>query len=61
YVIGLMPLVGDLADLAWKANRRNARLLHDHLTAERSGAPPPQGPRIQSMVEPGAPARPRER
>jgi Domain of unknown function (DUF4112) len=56
YVIGLVPLAGDLADLAWKANRRNARLLHDHLTAERSGAPAPQGARTQSMAAPGVPA-----
>jgi hypothetical protein len=56
YIIGLVPLAGDLADLAWKANRRNARLLHEHLTAERSGAAPPQDRRVQSMVEPGAPA-----
>jgi len=56
YVVGLVPLVGDLADLAWKANRRNAWLLQDHLAAERSGAAPPQGPPIQSMVEPEAAA-----
>jgi Domain of unknown function (DUF4112) len=57
YVIGLVPLAGDLADLAWKANRRNARLLQEHLTAGRSGASPSERDRIQSMVEPGAPAR----
>jgi hypothetical protein len=53
YFIGLVPLAGDLADLAWKANRRNARLLRDHLTAGRAGAPPPASGRIPSMVQPG--------
>jgi hypothetical protein len=39
FVIGLVPLLGDLGDFAWKANRRNARMLHDHLLARRSAAP----------------------
>ena len=38
FAVGLVPLVGDLADLAWKANRRNARLLRDHLVSTRAGA-----------------------
>jgi Domain of unknown function (DUF4112) len=38
FAVGLVPLVGDLADLAWKANRRNAHLLRDHLLAARAGA-----------------------
>jgi Domain of unknown function (DUF4112) len=37
YLVGLVPLLGDLADLAWKANRRNALLLRDHLVSERAG------------------------
>ena len=48
FAIGLVPVAGDLADLAWKANRRNARLLHDHLS-ERTRAPA-AAPR---MAEPG--------
>jgi hypothetical protein len=52
YVIGLVPLAGDLADLAWKANRRNARLLRDHLLARRAGAEPPVRERIPSMAGP---------
>ncbi|MEH3146877.1 MAG: DUF4112 domain-containing protein [Methylobacterium frigidaeris] len=35
-VVGAVPLVGDLFDAAFKANRRNVRLLRRHL--ERSGA-----------------------
>jgi hypothetical protein len=31
FLIGSVPLFGDLADLAWKANRRNARLLEAHM------------------------------
>jgi Domain of unknown function (DUF4112) len=41
YIVGLVPPVGDLGDFAWKANRRNARMLHDHLLARRSQAPAP--------------------
>jgi hypothetical protein len=39
FIVGLVPLLGDLGDFAWKANRRNARMLHDHLLARRSAAP----------------------
>jgi Domain of unknown function (DUF4112) len=39
YIVGLVPLVGDLGDFAWKANRRNARMLHDHLLARCRAAP----------------------
>jgi hypothetical protein len=34
-LIGAIPLVGDLFDVAWRANRRNVKLLRDHL--ERKG------------------------
>lgn len=30
-VIGIVPFVGDLFDFAWKANRKNATLLAEHL------------------------------
>ena len=30
-LIGSIPLFGDIFDIAWKANRRNYRLLHMHL------------------------------
>ena len=37
-VLGAVPLVGDLFDMAWKANRRNLHLLLDHLeAADRKG------------------------
>jgi len=35
-LIGSMPAIGDLFDVAWKANRKNARLLEVHLNT-RSG------------------------
>jgi hypothetical protein len=31
FLIGSVPLFGDLADFAWKANRKNAHLLEAHL------------------------------
>ena len=34
-VLGAVPLVGDLFDVAWKANRRNLALLLEHLEADR--------------------------
>jgi hypothetical protein len=32
-LLGAVPLVGDLFDVAWKANRRNLRLVLEHLEA----------------------------
>jgi hypothetical protein len=32
-LLGAVPLVGDAFDFAWKANRKNARLLEQHLRA----------------------------
>ncbi len=34
-LIGSIPLVGDVFDIAWKANRRNYQLLRRHLAAPR--------------------------
>jgi len=51
-VLGAVPLVGDLFDVAWKANRRNLALLLDHLDAEsqvRQGEPP-----VDSAPAPGS-------
>lgn len=48
-VVGAVPLVGDLFDFGFKANRRNVRLLHRHL-AER-------GARAPEAAAPAAPAR----
>jgi hypothetical protein len=53
YFIGLVPLAGDLADFVWKANRRNARLLRDHLIARRLEAAAPLAEPARSKVEPG--------
>lgn len=36
FLIGSVPIAGDLFDFAWRANRRNARLLEAHLN-KRSG------------------------
>lgn len=30
-LVGTVPLVGDLFDMRWKANRKNIRLLNEHL------------------------------
>ncbi len=30
-VIGAVPLLGDIFDVAWKANRRNVKILGDHV------------------------------
>ena len=38
-VIGAVPIVGDLADIQWKANRKNVRLLIDHLHTEQRPRP----------------------
>jgi hypothetical protein len=34
-LVGSVPLLGDIFDIAWKANRRNYRLLRRHLGAPR--------------------------
>ncbi len=38
FVIGAIPFLGDLFDFAFKANRRNARLLEQHLNARSNKA-----------------------
>jgi hypothetical protein len=55
-VLGAVPLLGDVFDVAWKANRRNLRLVLDHVDAEHrardgarherlAGSDPPPGNR----------------
>ena len=39
YVIGSMPLVGDLFDIGWKSKLRNVDLLERHLQKEAAKAP----------------------
>jgi hypothetical protein len=34
-LVGALPILGDLFDLAWKANARNARILGDYLADPR--------------------------
>ena len=38
FVIGAIPLLGDLFDFVWKANRKNALLLEQHLTRQADKA-----------------------
>jgi hypothetical protein len=35
WLVGLVPVVGDLFDFGFKANRRNARLLREHMVGLR--------------------------
>lgn len=37
WLVGIIPLVGDLFDMQWRANRRNLNLLRRHL-AEKAAA-----------------------
>jgi hypothetical protein len=37
FVVGLVPLLGDLFDIGFKANRRNARLLRRHFGERLAG------------------------
>lgn len=30
WLIGLIPLIGDIFDIGWKANKRNIQLIKDH-------------------------------
>jgi hypothetical protein len=54
-VLGAVPLVGDLFDVAWKANRRNLALLLDHLDAESQARHGGQcQPRVGSVPAPGS-------
>ena len=41
FAIGAVPFVGDLFDFAFKANRRNARLLEQHLDSRATKRKPP--------------------
>jgi hypothetical protein len=36
---GVVPVVGDLIDLTWKANRRNLQLLREELAMKAAGGP----------------------
>jgi hypothetical protein len=36
FVVGSVPLVGDLCDVAWRANRKNLKLLKQELTRDQA-------------------------
>ena len=36
FALGVVPLIGDLFDFAWKANQKNVRLILDHVEREAS-------------------------
>jgi hypothetical protein len=56
-VLGAVPVLGDLFDVAWKANRRNLALLLDHLDADRQTR---QGARHEPLVDADPAPRRRE-
>jgi hypothetical protein len=33
-IVGAVPLLGDVFDVAWRANRKNLKLLRDHLARD---------------------------
>jgi|GEM_PF-151344 len=41
FFIGLVPVVGDVGDVVFKANTRNLKLLETHLDARLTPPPPP--------------------
>ncbi|MDL0432239.1 DUF4112 domain-containing protein [Marinobacter sp. TBZ242] len=50
FVGGLIPVVGDAFDFAWKANARNAQLLRDYLETELDVKPTPAFPWKQFLT-----------
>jgi hypothetical protein len=43
YVIGLVPVIGDLFDVGFKANLRNVAILHEQLSARKQAHSSAQG------------------
>ncbi len=37
FVVGIVPVVGDLLDIFWKANRKNAELIRQEIARQRRG------------------------
>lgn len=35
FLIGLLPVVGDISDVFYKANRKNLQIIHEHLGANK--------------------------
>jgi hypothetical protein len=53
WAIGLIPLIGDIFDIGWKANARNAALLRAHVEAatdKEMAAPARVRPEISRQV-----------
>jgi hypothetical protein len=53
WAIGLIPLIGDIFDIGWKANARNAALLRAHVEAatdKEMAAPARARPEISRQV-----------
>jgi hypothetical protein len=42
-IVGSAPVVGDIFDVMWRANRRNMALLYDHLRSQGEFARPVSG------------------
>ena len=47
---GLVPVIGDVFDFAWKANVRNTQLLREHLETELSVQQKPRFPWGQLLM-----------
>lgn len=47
WIVGSVPIIGDLLDVGLKANRRNVRLLRDHFGIPEPVDAPPAGPEIE--------------
>ena len=56
-VVGSIPIVGDLFDFAFKANRRNLKLIEEKLGVASSAAPI-EAPAVQVREVPPAPGGP---
>jgi hypothetical protein len=42
FLVGAVPFLGDVFDVLWKANRKNARLLEQHLRRQADKERPSQ-------------------
>lgn len=50
-LMGVVPVIGDVADFAFKSNKRNAQLLLDHLDSlDAVPAAPKRGQRLLALV-----------
>jgi hypothetical protein len=47
-IVGSAPLVGDIFDVMWRANRRNMALLYDHLRSQSEFARAVSGTEVSS-------------